>query len=256
MISNAAHIHPQAKIARDVEIGPGTVIGAEVEIDEGTWIGPHVVINGPTKIGKNNRFFQFSSIGEIPQDKKFHGETSYLEIGDGNTIREFCTINRGSESGGGVTRIGHNNWIMAYVHIAHDCLIANETIFVNNASLAGHVIVDDYAIIGGFSGVHQFCHIGAHSFISKSCIVTQDVLPYVLIAGNDPKVHGLNKEGLKRRGFSAEELTILKRAYKMIFRQGLTMDEVLPELAQLTEQCPRVQLFIDGLQRATRGIMR
>lgn len=256
MTREFVHIHPSAKLAPDVEVGPGTVIGPEVEVGKGTWIGPHVVITGPTKIGKNNQIFQFSSIGEKPQDKKFQNETSHLEIGDGNTIREFCTINRGSKEGGGVTRIGNNNWIMAYVHVAHDCLIANETIFVNNASLAGHVVVDDYAVIGGFTGVHQFCHIGAHSFISKSCFITKDVLPYVLIGGENSAPYGLNKEGLKRRGFSAEEIRILKQAYKIVFRQGLTSEEALPELQALVAQSAKVQPFIDGLQRATRGIMR
>ncbi len=256
MIDERAIIHPTARIARDVEIGPWTIIGPDVEIQEGTWIGPHVVINGPTKIGKNNRIFQFASLGEAPQDKKFHGEKTTLEIGDNNTIREFCTFNRGTVQGGGVTKIGNNNWIMAYVHIAHDCIVGNNTVFANNASLAGHVIVEDFVTFAGFAGVHQFCRVGSYSFVAKATYVTQDVLPYILVSGYTPEACGLNTEGLKRNGFSTETIENLKRAYRLIFRQGLTLKEAIVELEKIQHQGPEIGRLIQALQDSTRGIVR
>ena len=222
MIDPRADIHASARIAEGVTIGPWTLIGADVEIGTGTEIAPNVVIKGPTRMGKNNKIYQFASVGEDPQDKKYNGEKTLLEIGDNNVIREFCTLNRGTVQGGGVTRIGHGNLLMAYVHIAHDCLIGNQTIFANNASLSGHVSVQDFAILGGFVAVHQFCILGAHSFIAGTSRIVKDVLPFVLVA-DDAKPCGLNVEGLKRRGFAPETIANLRRAYKIIYRQGLTI---------------------------------
>ena len=203
MIDPTAIIHPESDIAPDVDVGPYTVIGKNVSVDSGTSIGSHVVIKGPTKIGPNNKIYHFCSIGDDPQDKKYHGEgDSILEIGSGNTFREYVSINRGTGEGGGKTIIGNNNWIMAYVHIAHDCIIGSNTIFANNATLAGHVTIDDYVILGGFTGVHQFCRIGGYSFSAISSVIVKDVPPYVLVSGNTAKPSGLNREGLKRHGFS------------------------------------------------------
>ena len=255
-IDSRAIIDPSAKLADGVSVGPYSIIGADVEIGENTWIGPHVVIQGPTRIGKDNRLFQFSSIGEIPQDKKFHGESSRLEIGDRNTIREFVTINRGTEDGGGVTRIGDDNWLMAYIHIAHDCIVGNNTIFANNASLAGHAVVDDYAILGGFTLVHQFCQIGKHAFCGMGSAISKDVPPYVIVNGSPAEAHGLNLEGLKRRGFSKETLKVLRDAYKIIYRQGLTLEEAKPKLNELAQSAPDVQALLDFLARSQRGIVR
>jgi UDP-N-acetylglucosamine acyltransferase len=210
MIHPTAIISPGARIDEGVEIGAYSIIGDEVQIERGTSIGPHVVIEGPTRMGKNNRIHAFSSLGGAPQDKKFAGEKTRLEIGDGNTIREFCTFNRGTVQDGGVTRLGDNNWIMAYVHLAHDCQVGNNTIFANNAQLAGHVRVDDHAILGGFTVVHQFVHIGRHAITAMGSILLQDLPPYVTAAGNTAKPYGINSEGLKRRGFSAASLGALK----------------------------------------------
>lgn len=256
MIDPRACIDPSACIAENVTIGPWTVVGPEVEIGEGTWIGPHVVLKGPTRIGKDNKIFQFASVGEDCQDKKYQGERTFLEIGDRNIIRECCTIHRGTSQGGGVTRIGDDNLFMAYVHIAHDCIIGNETVFSNNASLAGHVIVEDHAIFAGFSGVHQFCKIGRYSFIGKATMVVKDVLPYVLIAGYDAKAIGLNLVGLKRHNFKLETTNYLRRAYKIIFRSHLTVQEALKELALLAKDCPEVGIMIDMLEHSERGITR
>jgi len=256
MIDERAIIDPSAKIASNVTIGPWTVIGPEVEIGEDSWIGPHVIIKSHTKIGKNNRIYQYSSIGEDPQHMAYHGEQTWMEIGDNNIIREFCTLHRGTPQGKKVTRLGNNNFIMSYVHIAHDCAVGNHTIFVNNASIAGHVMVDDYVVIGGFSGVHQFCYVGAHSFITRATMVPKDVLPYVLVSGNPATVHGLNAVGLKRRGFAEETIRMLRQAYKLIYRQGLTVKNALPQLEALLPSCPEVQLLINGLTESNRGIVR
>lgn len=255
-IHPTAIIDPRAELDSNVEVGPYTTIGPDVRIAAGTVIGNHVVINGPTTIGRNNRIFHGSSLGEAPQDKKYAGEPTTLEIGDGNTIREFCTFNRGTVQDKGVTRIGNDNWIMAYVHIAHDCDVRNHTILANNSSLAGHVDMHDYAILGGFTLVHQFCKIGAHVITAVGSVVFKDIPPYVTAAGYDAKPHGINAEGLKRRGFSAETMTRIKRAYKTLYRNGLSLEEAKAELALQAEACPDIRLMLDFLQTASRGIVR
>ena len=256
MIHPTAVIDPAAKLADSVEVGAYSIIGADVEIGEGSWIGPHVVIQGPTKIGQENKLFQFSSIGEVPQDKKFHGETSYLEIGDRNTIREFATINRGTEDGGGTTRIGNDNWLMAYIHIAHDCQVGNNTIFANNASLAGHAIIEDFAILGGFTLVHQFCKIGQHAFCGMGSAINKDVPPYVMVNGSPAHAHGLNSEGIKRKGFSKEALKALRDAYKIIYRSNNTIDVAKKELKTLATKFTEVQSMLTFLEESERGILR
>lgn len=257
MIDKHTVIDPSARIGKDVHIGPWSVIGADVEIGEGTWIGPHVVIKGPTKIGKTNKIFQFASIGEDPQDKKYSGEKTFLEIGDRNVIRESCTINRGVLEAGGVTRIGNDNLFMAYVHVAHDCVIGNQTVFANHSALAGHVVVGDFVIFGGVCGVHQFCQIGEHSFIGGGTKITKDVLPFVLIdGGQEAKACGLNIVGLKRRGFTVEAVNTLRRAYKIIYRSGFTVPQALEQLAELVADCAEVTAMMTMLQQSTRGIVR
>jgi UDP-N-acetylglucosamine acyltransferase len=255
-IHPTAIIDPKAELDSSVEVGPYTTIGPDVRIDAGTTVGNHVVINGPTTIGRNNRIFHSSSLGEAPQDKKYAGEPTTLEIGDGNTIREFCTFNRGTAQDKGVTRIGNDNWIMAYVHIAHDCDVRNHTILANNSSLAGHVDMHDYAILGGFTLVHQFCKIGAHVITAVGSVVFKDIPPYVTAAGYDAKPHGINTEGLKRRGFSQEAIAQIKRAYKTLYRNGLSLEEAKAELNSQIEICPEIQLLVDFLQISTRGIIR
>jgi len=251
-----AVIDPSARIGNNVTIGPFTVIGQHVEIGDGTWIGPHVVINGPTRIGRENRIFQFASIGEIPQDKKFHGEDSVLEIGDRNTIRENVTINRGTADGGGITKIGNDNWLMAYIHIAHDCIIGNHTIFANAASLAGHVRIDDYAILGGFTLVHQFCRIGQHAFCGMGSAINKDIPPYMMVNGNPAQPHGLNSEGLKRHQFSKETQQSLREAYKIIYRSGFTTQEAVTQLTKLSQSCTEVANMLSFIQNSQRGIVR
>ncbi len=256
MIDKQAIIHPSAKLAEGVFIGPGSVIGADVEIGEGTWIGPYVVIQGPTTIGKNNRIFQFASIGDEPQDITYRGEPTRLEIGDDNVIREYCMINRGTVKGGGVTRLGNRNYLMAYSHIGHDCVLGNDIIMVNYAALSGHVTIDDYATIGGYAAIHQFCHVGAYAFIARATYVTKDVLPYVMIAGHTTSACGINTVGLKRRGFSVSAIEHLRRAYKIIFRRGLTTQQAVAELEMMQQDCPEVIPMIDALNKSTRGIVR
>lgn len=255
-IHPTAIIDPSAQLDSSVEVGAYTVIGADVKIDAGTRILSHVSISGPTTIGKNNQIFQFSSLGEAPQDKKYKGEPTLLEIGDNNTIREFCTFNRGTVQDKGTTKIGNDNWIMAYVHIAHDCQIGNNTIFANNSSLAGHVDVYDYAILGGFTLIHQFCKIGSHVITAVGSVVFKDIPPYVTAAGYDAKPHGINSEGLKRRGFSADSILQIKRAYKTLYRNGLTLDEAKVELSAMQVQAPEIGLLTDFLNVSTRGIVR
>lgn len=255
-IHSTAIIAPSAKIAAGVEIGPFAVIGDHVEIGPECRIGPHAVITGRTRLGANNRIYQFVSLGEAPQDKKYSGEATRLEIGDDNTIREFCTFNCGTTQDAGVTRVGDHNWIMAYVHLAHDCQIGNQTVFANNAQLAGHVHVGDYAVLGGFTVVHQFCHIGAHSITAMGTIVLQDIPPYVTASGNSAKPYGINAEGLKRRGFTAETVNKLKRAYKTLYKSGLTLDEAKTELERQLSQCPEIRPLLDFLAASTRGIVR
>ena len=256
MISDSAIIHPEARLAKGVTVGPGSIIGADVEINENTWIGPHVVIQGPTYIGKNNKIFQFASVGDEPQDINYKGEPTRLEIGDNNVIREFCMISRGTVKGGGLTRAGNGNFFMAYSHIGHDCMVGNNVIMTNYSALSGHVTIDDYAIVGGYSAVHQFCHVGAYAFISGATYVTKDVLPYVMIAGHTTAVCGINTVGLRRRGFSSSTIDLLRRAYKIIFRKGLTVQQALVELELLREECPEVVPMIDSLNQSTRGIVR
>lgn len=257
MIHTSAIVDPDAVLADDVIVGPWSLIGPGVEIGAGTRIASHVVIQGPTKIGRNNHIYQFSSIGEDPQDKKYNNDRdSRLEIGDNNTIREFCSINRGTGEGGGVTRIANDNWIMAYVHIAHDCLVGNHTIFANNTTLAGHVTIDDYAILGGFTGVHQFCHVGAHCFSAISSVIVKDVPPYLMVSGNTASPAGLNREGLKRRGFSSDDINTLRNAYKIVYRQANTLAQAIEQLEELTTSSDKVAPFIEFLKTSSRGIIR
>jgi UDP-N-acetylglucosamine acyltransferase len=256
VIHSTAIIDPSAVIADDVKIGPYTIIGADVEIGSGCEIASHVVINGPTKIGKNNRIFQFASVGEEPQDKKYHGEPTRLEIGDNNLIRESVTINRGTVGGGGLTRIGNNNWIMAYVHIAHDCLIGNENIFANNASLAGHVLIDDYVILGGFTLVSQFNHMGSHSFSAMSSVISRNVPPYVLVSGHMAKPVGVNVEGLRRRQFSDEQIRNIRQAYKYLYRSGLRMEEAQQRVDEMAQSSEELNILRDFLNQQEGGIIR
>jgi UDP-N-acetylglucosamine acyltransferase len=256
MIHPTAIVHPNAKLAEDVEVGAYSIIGEHVEIGAGTRIGPHVVINGHTRIGRHNRIFQFCSLGEIPQDKKYADEPTRLEIGDHNTIREFCTFNLGTAQDAGVTRVGNHNWIMAYVHLAHDCQVGNHTIFANNAQLAGHVHVQDYAILGGFTVVHQFVRIGAHIISGMGSILLQDVPPYTLVSGNPSAPHGINAEGLKRRGFSSPAIMAIKRAYKTLYKSGLSFDEARTAIVAQLPEHPELQLLADFLAGSTRGIVR
>lgn len=256
MIDPRAAIDPSAKLADGVTVGPFSVIGPDVEIGEGSWIGPNVVIEGPCRIGRENRIFQFSSIGAEPQDKKYAGEPTLLEIGDRNVIRESCTLNRGTTQDLGYTRVGSDNWIMAYVHIAHDCVVGNNTIFANNATLAGHVVIEDYAILGGASLIHQFCTIGAHSFIGMGSAISKDVPPYLMVAGQPSQPHGLNSEGLRRRGFSAEAISALKKVYKIVYRSGMTAANALEEMQALEADFAEVAQFAEFLRKSERGIVR
>lgn len=256
MIDERAMIHPTAKLAAGVSIGPGSVIGAGVEIGEGTWIGPHVVIQGPTVIGKNNKIFQFASVGDEPQDITYKGEPTRLEIGDNNIIREYCMISRGTVKGGGITRIGNQNYLMAYAHIGHDCMVGDNVTMINYSALSGHVIVNDFAIIGAYAAIHQFCHVGAYAFIARATYINKDVLPYVMIAGHTTSACGLNTVGLRRRGFSVSAVEQLRRAYKIIFRKGLTVQQAVAELELMQNDCPEVVLMIDALNQSTRGIVR
>jgi len=256
LIHETAVIDASAELAGDVSVGPYSVIGADVTIGTGTEIGPHVVINGPTRIGSQNRIFQFASIGDEPQDKKYAGEWTRLEIGDRNTIREFVTINRGTTQDESVTRLGDDNWIMAYVHIAHDCQVGNETIFANNASLAGHVSIGDYAILGGFTLVHQFCKIGAYSLTAFGSGISKDVPPFVTVAGSPAQPHGLNMEGLRRRGFSEDSRKALRRAYRTLYREGLSLVDALAALREQAKNCAEVDLLVRFLEQQKRGIVR
>lgn len=257
MIDPSARIDPDARIADDVEIGPYCVIGPGVELGPGCHIGPHVVIRGPTRIGRDNRIFQFASIGDAPQDKKYGGEATRLEIGDRNTIREFVTINRGTVQDQAVTRIGDDNWIMAYVHIAHDCVVGSRTIFANGASLAGHVHIGDDVVLGGFAMVYQFVHVGDHSLCGFSCGVHKDVPPFVTVAGYRAEPHGINAEGLRRRGFPAAEIQAIRRAYKIVYRSDLRLEDAIGRLRELAEEFPRIAVLADFLARSSeRGIVR
>ena len=255
-IHPSAVVHRGARLAADVEVGPYTVISEHVEVGEGSWIGAHVVLDGVVRIGRRNKIFHFASIGAPPQDKKYAGEPTAVEIGDNNTIREYVTINRGTVLDAKATRVGNNNWIMAYVHFAHDCQIGSNTIFANSCQLAGHVWVGDWAIFGATTLVHQFVHVGAHAFTGMGTYLPQDLPPFVTAAGNMAKPYGINKEGLKRRGFSAESIAGLKRAYKTLYRKGLGLDEARSELASQAKECAEVQQILDFLERSKRGIIR
>ncbi len=251
-----ALVDARAEIADDVEIGAYSIIGEHVRIGAGTTIGSHMVITGRTTIGENNRLFQFSSIGDQPQDKKYAGEETELVIGDNNTIREFCTFNTGTAQGGGVTRIGNNNWIMAYVHIAHDCVIGDNVILANNATLGGHVTVGDHAILSGFAGIHQFVEIGAHSFVSFASHVNQSIPPYVTVSGEKAKAKGVNTEGLKRRGFSPEQVQNVRRAYRTLYRSGLTLEEARGRLQEMAEAAGEIRPLVEFLDHVERSIIR
>ncbi len=257
MIHQTAVIDPTAIIGKDVTIMPYSIIGANVEIGDGTWIGPHVVIGSNTKIGKNNKIYQFNSIGEDPQDKKFSPtDQTFMEIGDNNTIREFCTFNRGTLQDGGVTKIGDNNWIMAYVHLAHDCLVGNNTIFANGASLAGHVVVGDNVILGGFALVYQFVTIGDYSICGFSSGVKNDVPPYSMVDGMPARAITVNLEGVKRNKFTKEEIKSIRQAFKVMYKNGLTLDEAKKELGEMAKEQPVIDLINNFFPVMKRGLIR
>ncbi|HUW38625.1 MAG TPA: acyl-ACP--UDP-N-acetylglucosamine O-acyltransferase [Rhodocyclaceae bacterium] len=255
-IHPTAIVHPDARLGRGVDIGAYTLIGAHVEIGEGCRIGPHVVIEGHTRLGRDNHVFQFCSIGAVPQDKKYAGEPTRLEIGDRNSIREFCTLNAGTIQDVGVTRLGSDNWIMAYVHLAHDCQVGNHTIFANNAQLAGHVTVGDWAILGGFTAVHQFVRIGAHSLTALGSVLLQDLPSYVTASGNPAGPHGINSEGLKRRGFSPAAIAAIRRAYKTLYKSGLKLAEAQAAIVAAAVDTPELLPLCEFLAAPGRGILR
>lgn len=255
-IDPRAVIAPSAQLAEGVQVGPFAVIGDGVEIGEGSIIGPHAVINGPTRIGRECRVFQFASIGDAPQDKKYRGEPTRLEIGDRNVFRECCTVNRGTVGGHGVTRIGSDNLFMAYSHVAHDCVVGNHCVFSNSVALAGHVEIADWVIVSGFAGVHQFCKVGAHAFLANNTAATRDVPPYLLVAGTPAEPKGINSEGLRRRGFTAEQIANIKHAYRVLYRDGLKLEEAGQELERLAAGQPELRLFTEFLPRVTRSIVR
>ena len=255
-IHPTAIVDPRARLGEGVRVGPYTVIDGDVEAGEGTTIGAHCVVTGHTRIGQDNRIFHFCSIGEANQDKKYRGEPTRLEIGDRNTIREYCSINRGTAQDRGATTVGNDNWIMAYCHIAHDCVVGDHTVFANNATLAGHVWIGDHTVLGGFTGVHQFVRVGAHVMAGVSSVVLQDIPPYVTVAGHPCAPHGINSEGLKRRGFTPEALSALKRAYKTLYKSGLTLADARAELERQAQTAPEVRAIVDFLAASTRGIVR
>jgi UDP-N-acetylglucosamine acyltransferase len=256
MIHPTALVHSGAKLAAGVSVGPYSIIGEHVTVGEGTTIGPHVLIEGRTRIGVQNRIFGFSALGGEPQDKKYAGEATALEIGDRNTIREYCTFNCGTVQDAGVTRIGNDNWVMAYVHIAHDCQVGSNTILANGTNIAGHVHIGDYAVLGGLTGVHQFVIIGAHAMTGGATLLLQDLPPYVTAAGNDAKPFGVNVEGLKRRGFNEGQIAEIKRAYKTLYRSGLGLEEARIAIAEQADKAPELRVMVDFLERSRRGIVR
>ena len=256
MIDSRAIVSPRAELAADVAVGPFSVIGPDVRIGPGTVVGPHVVINGPTTIGAGNRIHQFASLGDAPQDKKYAGEPTRLEIGDRNVFRESCTVNRGTTHDKGVTCIGDDNLFMAYSHVAHDCVVGSNTVFANCVSLAGHVEIGDWVILGGLSAVHQFCRIGPHAFLAGGAIVTRDVPPYIMVAGNHAAPHAVNSEGLKRRGYSEEQVRAIREAYRLVYRCDLKLSEALERLEPPAAQRPEVRLFVDFIRSSTRSIVR
>jgi UDP-N-acetylglucosamine acyltransferase len=252
-----AAVDPSAKIGEGVQIGAFTLIGAEVEIGDGTVIGPHCSVHGPTRIGRDNRIQGHAAIGGDPQDKKFAGERAELVIGDRNQIREFVTINRGTGNGGGITRIGDDNWLLAYVHVAHDCYVGNHCVFSNNATLAGHVEVGDHVILSGFTGVHQFCRIGAHAFIGMGALINGDVPPFLMVASEDyGRPRGINTEGLKRRGFESDRVAAIKRAYRALYMSGANLADAKTQLALLAADSADVRHFLDFIERGERPLLR
>jgi UDP-N-acetylglucosamine acyltransferase len=251
-----AQVDPKAELAADVEIGAYSVVGKDVRIGAGTVVGPHVVITGRTTIGKRNRIFQFASIGDIPQDRKYGGEPTALTIGDDNVIREYVSIHTGTAQDRGTTTIGDRNWLLGYVHIAHDCSIGNDTTFSNNSQLAGHVTVDDFATLGGFTGVHQFCRIGVHAMVAAGSIVLQDVPPFITVSGYPAKPAGTNNEGLRRRGFAAGEIAAVRRAYKLLYREGFSLADAKEKLAAAAVEQPVLAPLVAFLEETGRGIVR
>ena len=256
MIDSRAVVASSARVDDSAQVGAFTIIGEDVEIGRGSRIEPHVVIKGPTVIGADNHIFQFASIGDDPQDKKYKGQRTRLVIGDRNTIREACTINRGTVEDRGETTIGDDNWIMAYTHIAHDCLIGNNTILANSTQLAGHVHIGNHAVLGGFTGVHQYCHIGAHAMLGIASVVTKDVPAYVTAQGQPAEPRGINAEGLKRRGFTSEQIRNIREAYRTVFRKALNLDEAVALIEDLVLDQPELQMFLDSLKQGTRGLAR
>lgn len=256
MIDPHAVVSPGAQLAADAQVGPFSVIGPDVVIGARTWIGPHVVINGPTRIGADNRIFQFASIGEEPQDKKHKGEVTRLEIGDRNVFREFCTINRGTALDRGVTTIGSGNLFMAYTHVAHDCVLGDNIVMANCATLGGHVHLGDWVIMGGLSAAHQFSRIGAHAFIANNTAVTRDVPPYIMAVGQPAEPHSVNSEGLKRRGFTEQQIRHIKQAYRLLYRDGLKLAEAQAQIEALAQDKPELAGFVDFLKSSSRSIVR
>ncbi|QSA95723.1 acyl-ACP--UDP-N-acetylglucosamine O-acyltransferase [Methylococcus sp. EFPC2] len=256
MIHPTALVDPSAELAVDVSIGPYSIIGAGVRIGSGTTIGPHVVIRGPTRIGNENRIFQFCSIGEDPQDKKYHGEVTRLEIGDRNIIREYCTLHRGTAQDRGLTSIGNDNLLMAYTHVAHDCVVGDHVIMANAASLAGHVAIEDHAILGGFSLVHQFCKIGRYSFSAMGSVISRDIPPYVMVGGRPTEPHGINSVGLERQGFGSEAIRQIRKAYKIIYKSGLKLDDAIKALEEMAQETDEVACLAEFLKTTGRSIIR
>lgn len=256
MIHPTAVVDSAAKLDEDVRIGPYAVIGADVEIGSGTQVGPHAVIQGDCRIGRDNEIFQFSSVGEAPQDKKYRGEKTALHIGARNTIREYATINRGTAQGHGVTRVGDDNYFMAYSHVAHDCVVGNHTVFANGASLGGHVRIEDHVILGGFVLVHQFCRVGMHCFCGMGTAISKDVPPYAMVSGNPARPHGINAEGLRRRGFSAESIRQIRQAYRVLYRSKLRLDDAVEEIRRLAGDRPEIGALVEFLALSERSIVR
>lgn len=256
MIHPQAIVDPRARLGSDVEIGAYSIIGADVEIGDRCWIGPHVVLSGPTRIGADSRIYQFCSLGDGPQHTGYKGEATRLEIGERNTVREYCTFNRGTVAGGGVTRIGNDNFFMAYSHIAHDCQVGNHTVFANASSLAGHVHIGDYAVLGGFTLVHQFCRIGAYCMTAVGTILFKDVPPFVTAGGNSAAPHGLNVRGLKRRNFSDDAIAAIKRAYKVLYKSGLLLEQALTEIETMARTQPELTQLVTFIRQSERGIIR
>jgi UDP-N-acetylglucosamine acyltransferase len=256
MIHESAVISGRARVHEDVSIGPYSIVGADVEIGPGTQIESHVVLKGPCVIGRDNHIFQFASLGDGPQDKKYAGEPTQLVIGDRNTIREYCSINRGTVQDEGITRLGSDNWIMAYSHIAHDCVVGDHTVFANNTTLAGHVHIGDWAILGGFTAVHQYCHIGAHTLTGIFAAVTKDIPAYVLASGRPAVPRGINSEGLKRRGFSSDQISNVREAYRVLYRQGLKLEEAVQTLEKYAENQEEVAVFLESVRESSRGLIR